>query len=228
MSASLVHFISLYATLLAIINPLEAIPVFLDMLQGKGPEVRRKVARKACLNALYLMFFFLIFGTALLSVFGVSLSMIRIVGGIVLVRIGFALFSPSSGDGIIPRSGSKQADGMDVAFTPLAMPIMFGPGGIATLISMASTLHLSVAWKSRASFEALAASSVAIVATMLTIYVCLASSEKILKKFGPSGIDAATRLTGFFVSAMGVGLIVDGVGGILEVYGVIPVPVGVS
>jgi len=209
MRSSFIHFISLYATLLAIINPLEAIPVFLNLLRGKDQAVQINVARKSCLYATYLMFFFLVFGTLLLKVFGVSLSMIRIVGGIVLVRIGFELFSPSHGGGIIPSSGSKQADGMDVAFTPLAMPIMFGPGGIATLISMAATLHVSFSWDPLA-LEGVAATCLAIIATMVTVYLSLAYSKAILLKFGDSGINAATRITGFFVSAMGMGLILNG------------------
>ena len=220
MRASIVHFVSLYATLLAIINPLEAIPVFLNLLRGKDQAVQIHVARKSCLYATYLMFFFLVFGTLLLKVFGVSLSMIRIVGGIVLVRIGFELFAPSPGGGIIPSSGSKQADGMDVAFTPLAMPIMFGPGGIATLISMAATLHVSFAWDPLA-VEAIAATSLAIIGTMVTVYLSLAYSKKILAKFGQSGIDAATRITGFFVSAMGMGLILQGFAEYLQSLGVI-------
>ena len=89
------------------------------------------------------MVFFLLFGTLLLHVFGVSLSMIRIVGGIILTRIGFQLFNPSPSGALIPTNGSGRADGMDIAFIPMAMPIMFGPGGIATLIGMAATMHLS-------------------------------------------------------------------------------------
>ena len=129
MRPSIVHFISLFLTLLAIINPLEAIPVFLNMLSGKSAEVQRRVARKACVYALALMLFFLFFGTLLLQVFGVSLSMVKIVGGIILTRIGFELFAPSPSQALIPTGGSQQDDGMDVAFVPMAMPIMFGPGG---------------------------------------------------------------------------------------------------
>ena len=143
MRPSIVHFVSLFATLLAIINPLEAIPVFLNLLQGKGRDVHRSVARTSCLYALGLMLFFLLFGTLLLHVFGVSLSMIRVVGGIILTRIGFQLFNPSPSGGTCPANGSGRADGMDIAFVPMAMPIMFGPGGIATLIGMASTMHLT-------------------------------------------------------------------------------------
>jgi multiple antibiotic resistance protein len=220
MRASIVHFISHYATLLAIINPLEAIPVYLKLLSGKDQVVHHKVALKACLYATYLMFFFLVFGTLLLKAFGVSLSMIKMVGGIVLLRIGFDLFAPPPGGGMIPSGGSKQADGMDVAFTPLAMPIMFGPGGIATIISMAAAQHASLSGAA-ADIEAALASILAIVATMATVYLSLRYSKKILKKFGQGGIDAATRITGFFVAAMGMGLILGGLMEYLQSLGVV-------
>jgi multiple antibiotic resistance protein len=204
--------------LLAIINPLEAIPVFLKLLQGKSHEVQRRVARKSCFYAMLLMFFFLLFGTLLLKLFGVPLSMVRIVGGIILTRIGFELFAPKPGGGMIPTGGSEQADGEDVAFIPMAMPIMFGPGGIATIISMATTLHVS-SWDGP-GVEAIIASCLAIVATMFTTYLSMAYAGKILKKIGPNGIDAATRITGFFVSAMGMGLIFNGIVEFLQSYGI--------
>jgi multiple antibiotic resistance protein len=215
---SITHFISLFFTLLAIINPLEAIPVFLKLLQGKSHEVQRKVAQKSCLYAMMLMFFFLLFGTLLLKLFGVPLSMVRIVGGIILTRIGFELFAPKPGGGMIPTGGSEQADGEDVAFIPMAMPIMFGPGGIATIISMATTLHVS-SWGGP-GVESIIASCLAIIATMFTTYLSLAYAGKILKKIGPNGIDAATRITGFFVSAMGMGLIFNGIVEFLQSYGI--------
>jgi multiple antibiotic resistance protein len=206
MRPSIVHFVSLFLTLLAIINPLEAIPVFLNLLSGKGTDVQRRVARKACLYALALSLFFLVFGTALLEVFGVSLSMVKIVGGIILTRIGFELFAPSPKGSLVPTGGSTSADGMDVAFVPMAMPIMFGPGGIATLIGMASTMHAA-----HGDWEDWVASVLAIVLTMLVTYLSLAYATPILNKIGPKGIDAATRITGFFVSAMGVGLMLNGI-----------------
>ena len=168
---SILHFISLFTTLLAIINPLEAIQVFLNLLQGKDQEVHRRVARKSCLYVLFLMFFFLLFGTLLLKLFGVSLSMVRVVGGIILTRIGFELFAPKPSGGMIPTGGSESADGEDVAFIPLAMPIMFGPGGIATIISMAATLHFSGDGRGLESFGS---SCLAIVATTAVTYLSLA------------------------------------------------------
>src|SRR5499427_9746830 len=111
-------FVSTFSTLLAIINPLEALPVFLKLLEGENVDQHQQVARRSCFYATLLLFFFLIFGTLILRVFDISLSMVRIVGGIILVRIGFELFSGSSSSGSTNPT-NKAAQG-DIAFVPLA------------------------------------------------------------------------------------------------------------
>lgn len=207
-------FVVTFTTLLAIINPLEVLPVYLQLLSGKDDATHRAVAWKACLYSLLLCFFFFIFGTFILRLFGVPLSMVRIVGGIILMRIGFELFMPKKSDGGLGLSGANDG-AANIAFVPLAMPLMFGPGAIATIIGMASTIKDSST--AIASFVAI---SVAIVATMFVTYLCLAYAEKLTRKIGPMGIDATTRIVGFFVSAIGVGLIFDGVIEALEAHGV--------
>jgi len=205
-------FVSTFTTLLAIINPLESLPVFLRLLQGKDRRAHRLVARRACTYATLLLFFFLIFGTLLLEIFEVPLSMVRIVGGIILMRIGFSLFMPSAGAGSAIASAADGADG-DIAFVPLAMPLMFGPGAIATVLGMASLLHHPFA-----EVPSLIAIVAAILATMSVTYLFLAYADTILGRIGPRGIDAATRIVGFFVAAMGVGLIFHGVTEAIRTY----------
>jgi multiple antibiotic resistance protein len=189
-------FVGTFATLLAIINPFEVLPVYLKMLEGRDAATHREVAWKACFYALLLSLFFLIFGTLILRLFGVPLSMVRIVGGIILMKIGFELFSPSDSGGVIPAGGADQ--GANVAFVPLAMPLMCGPGAIATILGMTATIF----------------------ATMAVTYLCLAYASKLSDKLGVMGIDAITRIVGFFVSAMGVALIFNGVIEALETHGV--------
>ena len=218
MGDALTLFIGTFTTLLAIINPLEALPVFLKLLEGKDEAEHRQVARRSCLYAMLLMFFFLLFGTLMLRIFGVPLSMVRIVGGIILMRIGFDLFLPSSGGSMASVSGGSVKKGEEVAFVPLAMPIMFGPGAIAVVLGMTSLVkHAEFALVS------FGASCVAIVATMSVTYLFLAYAKKVLGRIGPKGIDAATRIVGFFVSAMGMGLIFHGVIEALQAIGAIPV-----
>ena len=86
-------FVSTFTTLLAIINPLDSLPVFLRL--GKDERAHRRAARRASTYATLPTTFFLIFGTLLLEIFEVPLSMVRSVGGIILMRIGFSLFQPS-------------------------------------------------------------------------------------------------------------------------------------
>jgi MarC family membrane protein len=220
MSQELTLFVGMFTTLLAIINPLEALPVFLKLLEGKDEAEHRRVARLSCFYAMLLAFFFLIFGKLILWIFGVPLSMVRIVGGIILMRIGFELFLPSSSG----ASMASVADGLahkgeDVAFVPLAMPIMFGPGAIATILGMTSLVK-----HSGFEFVSAVAICVAIVATMWVTYLLLAYARKVLRRIGPKGIDAATRIVGFFVSTMGMGLIFHGVIEAFQTYGVMRGP----
>src|SRR5271165_2998232 len=127
-------FVSTFTTLLAIINPIESLPVFLRLLQGKDQRAHRLVARRACTHATLLLFFFLIFGTLRLEIFEVPLSMVRIAGGIILMRIGFSLFLPSAAATSLVADFPAGAS-WDVAFVPLAMPLMFGPAAIAIVLA---------------------------------------------------------------------------------------------
>ncbi len=213
MGRELSFFVGTFTTLLAIINPLEVLPVFLKLLAAQDEAAHRAVAWKSCVYALLLSFFFLIFGTLLLRLFGVPLSMVRIVGGIILMKIGFELFSPSRDTGAGAAAGADPD--ANIAFVPLAMPLMFGPGAIATVLGFTSSLRTS--GDEIGSFLAIAA---AIVATMLVTYLCLAYADALTRKLGRLGIDAATRIVGFFVSAIGVGLIFDGVIEALVTHGV--------
>src|SRR6516225_9148682 len=132
-------FTGTFTTLLAIINPLEVLPVYLQLLAGKDDATHRAVARKACVYALLLCFFFLLFGTLMRRLFGVPLAMVRVVVGLILMRIGFSLFMPQK-SGNSASSGADSAD-RNIAFVPLAMALMFGPGAIATIIGMTSTIR---------------------------------------------------------------------------------------
>jgi len=202
MEKSLTLFIGTFTTLLAVVNPLESLPIFLKLLAGQDKAAHRRVARQSCTYAALLTFFFLVFGTLVLKLFAVPLSMIRIVGGIILMRIGFSLFLPSAS----AAKNLEAPQGGNIAFVPLAMPLMFGPGVLATILGWSSMVYHPIS-----NFLSLVSISLAIAAAMLVTYFILAYAEKLLGRIGPQGIDAATRLVGFFVAAIGMGLIFHGV-----------------
>ena len=133
------------------------------------------------------------------------------------MRIGFSLFMPDRSNAGTGLAGAASGPGADanIAFVPLAMPLMFGPGAIATIIGMASTIR--TASDETLSFIAIAA---AIFMTMFVTYLCLVNARRLTDRIGPMGIDAMTRIVGFFVSAIGVGLVFDGTIEFLEMHGI--------
>lgn len=208
-------FLLTFTTLLAIINPLEALPVYLGFVEGKDDATRRSLAVRSCAWALGLMFFFLLFGTLLLKIFGVPISMVRIAGGVILAQLGFTLFSSPSA--LVEQASKPPASpdlAGDIAFVPMAMPIMFGPGAMATILAMTSHVR-------RGSSELLvfAEVSAAMVATMGATLAVLLMGKRIQRRLGPLGIDAATRIVGFFVAAIGIGMAFNGVVEALEAHG---------
>jgi multiple antibiotic resistance protein len=212
MEQHLTVFIGTFTTLLAVVNPLEALPVFLSLSQDQDVKSRRKLAFRACLYALMLIIGFILFGNFILNIFGVNLSMVRTVGGIILMKIGFDLFL-SSPDNNKTYKSSGQGDS-DPAFVPMAMPIMFGPGVLATVLGMTSLKS-----STEEIFSMLMIAAAAILC-MAVIYLTLAYADTIVKRIGKKGIDAATRIVGFFVATMGMGLIFHGVSEFLKSFGI--------
>lgn len=198
-------FLGTFTTLIAVINPLETLPIFLSLSQDQSKKERQKLAFRSCLYALILMLSFLVLGTFILEIFGVDLSMVRTVGGIILLKIGFDLFN-NPGEFIKASSGSGDKNDSDPAFVPLALPIMFGPGVLATVLSMTSVK------KGSDDITTILMVAIASVACMLVMFVILSSAYRIVRSIGQKGIDAATRLVGFFVATMGMGLMFHGIG----------------
>jgi len=182
-------------------------------MQGKDALEQRRTAIKACTYAVLLMFFFLFFGNLLMRLFDVPMSMIRVVGGVIVMRIGFELFAPSDKGGMIPKGNQP---GQDVSFIPMAMPIMFGPGAMATVMGLTSTIK-----SSDHMLPSFLAAALAIIGAMFITCLSLIYLKAILKRVGAQGIDATTRIVGFFVAAMGVGMIFHGVVEFLQSYGVL-------
>ena len=161
-------FLGTFATLLAIINPLEVLPVYLKLLAGKDVAAHRAVALEGLYVFAVALLLFFIFGTFILRLFGVPLSMLRIVGGIlILMRIGFELFMPEEVRRRFGPFQRKRKWHPDIAFVPLAMPLMFGPGGIATIVGMTATVKDFLS----SEIGSLVAISAAIVATMGVTYL---------------------------------------------------------
>src|SRR5690554_5617801 len=120
--------------ILPIANPFSTAVVFLSLTEGFSEERRRQQAFMACLYMAVILITFLLLGSLIMNFFGISIPGLRIAGGLIVARIGFGMLNAKSENGLSEEQ-REEAEWMDdVAFTPLAMPMLSGPGSIAITI----------------------------------------------------------------------------------------------
>jgi multiple antibiotic resistance protein len=196
-------FLGTVLSLLPIINPLASAPTFLAITEGDSAERRREQARKGCCYMVGILVSFLIGGTFIMSFFGISIPGLRIAGGILMTGIGMNMLAgPKAGrqDEAEEREAARKK--MDISFSPLAMPMLSGPGSIAVTLGFTS---LSTAWTDYLAIIA------GIVSVAFVTYLVLRLSGKIVKLIGPVGVSAMTKIMGFLIMCIGVQFVVNGV-----------------
>jgi multiple antibiotic resistance protein len=199
-------FLGTFIGLLPIINPLAAAPTFLAITEGDSAERRREQARKGCFYMICILVSFLIGGTFIMNFFGISIPGLRIAGGILMTGIGMSMLAAQRG-AAKPDDEEREAarKKIDISFSPLAMPMLSGPGSIAVTLGFTS---LATSWTDYIAIIA------GIVCVALLTYVVLRLSGKIVGLIGPVGLNAMTKIMGFLIMCIGVQFVVNGVLGI--------------
>jgi multiple antibiotic resistance protein len=197
-------FFATLFSLFSIVDPPGAIPVYVALTGDRPLEERNKIALQTSLYFLIILFCFFIAGNYILSFFGLTIHALRIAGGMTLLISGFGLLSGR----FAKRRGydkdvekHAQENKQDVAFSPMAMPMLSGPGSISYLITQ---YNHHPAWSERAYIIA------AIVAVAVLVWGCLRIAPLLFKFFGAGGLNAIARIMGFIVISIGVQFIVDG------------------
>jgi len=189
--------------LLPIINPLSAGPTFLAITEGDSEERRREQARKGSIYMVAILVSFLIGGTFIMNFFGISIPGLRIAGGILLVGIGLNMLGTKRAD---PKQDAEEHEAArrkeDISFSPLAMPMLSGPGSIAVTLGFTS---LATGWLDYVAIIA------GIVTVALITYAVLRMSGGLVRVIGPVGVNAMTKIMGFLLMSMGVQFVVNGV-----------------
>lgn len=187
-----------FVGLFPIVNPFSTAAVFLGITAHLTDEQRMRQARLACVYATGVLLVFLFGGALIMNFFGISIPALRVAGGLIVARVGFGMLSPSEPD----DASASARPRVDVAFTPLAVPMLSGPGSIAVTIGMAAGAH------SAAEYVAIAIGVVAVIAAS---YAVLASARAVKRFLGEQGIDAMTRIMGFLLVCIGVQFVGIGV-----------------
>lgn len=195
--------IASFTSLFSVVNPLTAMPVFMSLTEQNTADEKAKMARKASVYMFCILAVFLFVGTYILSFFGISLSGIRIAGGLVIMRAGFSMLNPETGGRKLTRKDKEAAmDKEDVSFSPLAMPLLSGPGSIAVVIGFGSQASGPVDFIIH---------TVAIFLIALLAWSIMRVSPWLSKAIGRSGMTATTRMMGFIALAIGVQFVINGI-----------------
>lgn len=190
-------FVYIFAAVFSVLNPLGAVPVFVGLTQHDSNAERSRTSLWTAINVFIILIISFFIGEYVLKFFGISIDALRIAGGMVIVSSGFALLSGKFGKtrGVNKKVASDAQKRNDIALTPLAIPMLAGPGSISLLIAFYQDFP-------KASDKAIVCG--AILAVALAIFIILRSAHYLSRILGASGIVAISRIIGFIVIAIGV------------------------
>lgn len=191
-----------FTSLLAMVNPLGALPIFVGLTGAYEPAQRRRTAVRACIAAAAVLFVFALFGSLILRFFGITTHAFRIAGGILFFFVGWEMLQARR-----PRSKTTQEEEVesaareDVAVVPIGIPTLAGPGAITTVVALMD----------QAPGPAAALSVYGAIAVVLVIsLIVLLAAPALLRLLGQTGINVMTRLMGLLIMVVGVQFVLDG------------------
>lgn len=193
-----------FTSIFVIVDPVTLIPIFLSLTQGDSEAKRRAVVKKACLVSLVILLLFAFTGSLIFRTLGVTLPAFQIAGGILLLFTGLdQLKVESEQKRTSPGELEEGSHKGDVAIVPLAIPLLAGPGAIATVMML--NARASSAW-------AVIPIVFGIVATSVSTYLILRAASPVDRVLGKTGRAVLERVMGLLLVAIAVQFIVTGIG----------------
>jgi len=198
MNELLTFSLGVFMGFFAIMNPIANTPIFLAVTGDKDSITKKRIARKSTLIAFIIVTAFVVLGKYIFELFGITVPAFKITGGILLFYVGFEMLMTQKSK--IGSLGAKEPD-ESVAVSPLAIPILAGPGTIVTAmdkVTNADYLHLGIV--------------IAIFALMIYLtYLAFSLSDKIVQKLGVNIIKVIGKIMGLILAIMGMVMIVAGI-----------------
>lgn len=199
MNSSLFTFsLTVFTGFFAIMNPIANTPIFLGLVEGQTDAAKKQIARTATITAFIIVASFVIVGKYLFDLFGITIPAFKITGGILLFYVGFEMLQSKTSK-IHHQEHVEVDDG--VAVSPLAIPILAGPGTIVTAmnnVTNANYIHILIV--------------IVIFAVMIYLtYLAFSLSERIVAKIGQNLITVIGKIMGLILSIMGTGMTVEGI-----------------
>jgi multiple antibiotic resistance protein len=192
-----------FGSLFALVDPFAAIPAFLAMTPGNPVAARRRMAATACLTCALVMAAFAAFGTYIFRLFGITLTAFQIAGGLILLLSALDMVRARRSP--LNETSEETAEGIgkeNIAITPLAIPMLSGPGAITTSIVLAGRAET---WSHTAILYGM------IVLVALLTYIILAAAASGARRLSPTVLNIITRLMGLLLAALGVQFIISAI-----------------
>jgi len=202
MGAYFTHFLVSLSAVFFVVDPVGVVPIFLAITAGDSEMKMRRTALRACIVAGGLLCFFAVFGGVIFQVFGVSLAAFRVAGGILLLITALDMLRARPSE--TRTTPSEEQEGVakeDVALVPLAMPLLAGPGAIASAMVL-----MSKGESPAMGLPVLAA----IVLTFVASYFILRASHLVQRVLKQSGVAILERVMGLILAAIAVQFMADG------------------
>ncbi len=196
------EYAKFFAGLLAIVNPMGAVPIFVGLTGDQSEPERRRSSRVAALTVAVVLLLALVTGETVLRLFGISIASFRVGGGILVLLIALSMMQAR----VSPAQQTRQevreaAEKESVAVVPIGIPLMAGPGAISTIVLYAqrgtSVVHYLVV-----------AAEILLVAAI--VWAVFWWGPRIVERLGRTGINVATRIMGLIMAAIGVEFIASG------------------
>lgn len=208
MESPLAHFlrslptaaVETFLALFPILNPFGAVPLFFSLTSDLPAPERKRTAMKTAAYVIGILVVFLFFGRFVLVFFGISLPVLRIAGGLIVANTAWGMVT---GNARMTAAESSEASRKeDISLTPMAMPMLAGPGSIGVVMGLAA--HAD-------SMTAYLGMVIGIVVLGLVVYLFLCLGGPMVKRLGPGAEGAINRIFGFLLLAIAVQLVWDGV-----------------
>jgi multiple antibiotic resistance protein len=192
----------MFLSLLALVNPLGAIPFFISFTTTQSDRERHAIARVAALSVMLVIGFTALIGERFIGFFGISVEAFQVGGGVIMLLMAISMINAQVGGTKHTAEESIEAEVKpSIAVVPLAIPLLTGPGTISTVIVYSDRVHV---W-----WQILALMACGVLIGLLT-YLALLLADPISRVLGRTGINIATRLMGLLLAALAVEFIVGG------------------
>jgi len=194
-TAALETFLALFP----IVNPFGAVPMFFALTSDMDRSERRATALRTASYVIGILVVFLFFGRFVLNFFGISLPVLQIAGGLIVANTAWGMVTASSR--MTPAESHEATTKEDISLTPMAMPMLSGPGSIGVIMGLAA--HAD-------SMAAYLGMVIGIVALGVVVLLFLCLGGPFVKRLGPGATGAINRIFGFLILALAVQLVWDG------------------